>query len=207
MENKSLKNKLTIIVLGRSGSGKGTQAAFIIERLGGKNKVAHLETGRFFREFVQNYKNPTAEFAKGLLKKGKLFPGWFPAFVWLKEMIEHGSAAKHWVMDGASRRVWEAKLVDEVILDHGRPLSMCIYVDTSLQEATRRLLLRGRSDDNLRAIRNRMSFFQKEVLKVVGYYRKNGRLIRVDGNLAPDAVWKEIDAALKKRLKARWPSG
>lgn len=203
MENL-LKNKLTIVVLGRSGSGKGTQAALIVKRLGGKKKVVRLETGRFFREFAKNYKNPTAEFAEELLKKGKLFPGWFPAFVWLKELIERGSAAKHWVMDGAPRRVWEAELVDEVMIDHKRPLSICIYVDTDMKEAIKRLLLRGRSDDNIKAIRNRMKFFNGEVLKVIDYYQKRGRLIRVNGNLSPEDVWQEIAKNLKKKIKNQW---
>lgn len=206
MKNKSLKNKLTIIVLGRSGSGKGTQAALIVKRLGGKNKVAHLETGRFLRKIVKNFNNPTTDLAKDLLDKGKLFPGWLPAFTWLKEMIERGSASKHWVMDGAPRRVWEAKLVDEVVRDHGRPSPICIYVDTSIEEATKRLLRRKRLDDKKSAIQNRMIFFRTEVSKVLDHYRKSGRLIRVDGNFPPDGVWIEIDNALSKRLKTAWPS-
>jgi adenylate kinase len=206
MPNKALRNKLTLVVLGRSGSGKGTQAALIVGRLGGKKKVARIETGKFLREMIKNYRNPTIDFAEDLFRGGKLFPGWFPAFIWLKEMIEHGSASKHWVMDGAPRRVWEAELVDEVMREHGRPLSVCIYVDTSLTEAKKRLFLRGRSDDNAVAIRNRMNFFKKEVLKVIGYYKKSGRLIRVNGDLYPEGVWHEIDAALRKKLKKRWPS-
>ena len=48
---KNLKGKLTLVVLGRSGSGKGTQAHFILQRLK-RQGVFHLETGRFLRELL-----------------------------------------------------------------------------------------------------------------------------------------------------------
>lgn len=204
MKSKSLKNKLTFVILGRSGCGKGTQAKFVLERFG-KNKARHLETGRFFREIIAKYKNPTTEIARGVMARGHIFPAWLSASTWLKLVVEEGIADRHWVFDGAPRWLWEAKLIDEVMQWHGRPLPLCIYIDTSLKEATRRLLLRGRPDDNRQAIRNRMRFFSKYVLPTISFFKKEGRLIEVNGNMPPDVVWKEIDQKLAKRLGKKWP--
>lgn len=203
MRNKSLKNKLTFVVLGRSGCGKGTQAKFMLQRLGSK-KTEHLETGRFFREIMVKYRNPTTEIARGVMERGQIFPAWFSAATWLKLVVEDGIAAKHWIFDGAPRWLWEAKLIDEVMRWHGRPLPICIYIDTSRQEATKRLLSRGRADDNLRAINNRMSFFARLVMPTIRYYRTKGRLVRINGNPPPEKVWQELDHALAKRLGRRW---
>ena len=70
----TLKNKITVVVLGRSGSGKGTQARFILARLG-KGEY-HMETGRFLREVLKR-KNPTTKIGQEIMDSGRLFPVWF----------------------------------------------------------------------------------------------------------------------------------
>lgn len=199
----NLQDRLTIIVLGRSGSGKGTQAKFIINRLR-REGVYHVETGRFFRKIIT--KNiPSASLARMYMKRGYLLPLWFAAYLWLKELIEKGHVASHLVYDGAPRRVHEAELIDEVAFWHGKSLPLCVYIDTSEKEATRRLLLRRRRDDRVSAIKNRMKFFRRDVLPVARYYEKRGRLIRIDGNPSPEIVSQLVERALLKRLKSKWP--
>lgn len=200
---RNLSKKFTFIVLGRSGSGKGTQAHYILARLGETSR--HVETGRFLRDIIEE-PNPTTDIARRIMKEGRLFPGWFGAYTWLRQLIERGYAEFHLVVDGAPRRVSEAMLMDEVIEWHKRPAPLCIYVDVSEREATRRLLGRGRNDDNATAIRHRMAFFKEDMLPVVDYYKKKSRLIRINGERPIEEVWKEIDVALKTRLGTIWPS-
>lgn len=203
MKTKNLKNKYTFVIIGRSGSGKGTQAEFVIDRLK-REGVSHLETGRFLREVLEKYDNPTTRRARILMGNGKLFPSWFPIYTWLKVIFEKGIADRHWVFDGAPRMLWEAKLLDSVIEWHERPLPIAIYVDITPAEATKRLLRRGRADDHSASINNRMKFFAKDVLPVVRYYKTNRRLIRINGNQSVEDVWKDIDKALAQRLKTLW---
>jgi len=178
MKPKDLQGKLTISFLGRSGCGKGTQAKFILKRL--NHGAYHLETGRFLRQVLRK-SNPTTRIARRLMEEGRLFPSWFGAFTWLKELIEKGHADKDLVFDGAPRKVQEAELIDEVLEWHKRPLPLCVYVDVPQKEAMRRLLARGRDDDHPSAIRHRMEYFSKKVLPVIHYYRKHHRLVRVNG--------------------------
>lgn len=197
-----LKNKLTLVVLGRSGSGKGTQAEFIIKRLN-RAGAAHLETGRFLRQLILK-SNPTINILRIDMLRGKLAPSWLAAFLWLKQLIEKGHADKHLVFDGAPRRIWEAELIDEVMLWHKRALPICIYIDVGYKEGMRRLLLRGRRDDKPVAIKNRMKFFDENVLEVINYYKKNGRMLHINGNPSREAVWKELDMALARKFGKRW---
>ena len=201
---ESLKHKVTIIVLGRSGSGKGTQAEFIVDHLG--KTTRHIETGKILRTLIQKKSNATMRIASTLMEQGKLFPSWFGAFAWLKEIIEKGYGDKHLVFDGAPRKVGEAKLIDEVIGWHNRPAPLCVYVDISRSEATRRLLARGRDDDHKAAIKSRMDFFEKDVLPVVEYYRDQNRLLPVNGELSIEEVQQEIGRALASHLDKLWPS-
>ena len=89
--------------------------------------------------------------------------------------------------------------------DHQRPLPLAIYIEVSEKEAIRRLMFRGRADDTESAILNRLSFFSKYVAQVVRYYKKRGRIISINGNLPPPAVWHQLDKALSKKLGRRWP--
>jgi len=202
MRNKNLRNKLTLVILGRSGSGKGTQARFIISRLG-KRYAKHLSTGYFLRELL---KKPglTVRILQKAMSRGELAPAWLAAHLWLRELVENGHADKHLVFDGAPRRIWEAGLIDEVMRWHKRVLPVCLYIDVSYQEGMRRLLLRGRKDDRAAAIRNRMKFFVKDVLPVIDFYRRRGRLVRVDGNSAVEIVRRNIDKALAKKFGSKW---
>ncbi len=202
MKRVSLSSKIILVIVGRSGSGKGTQAEFIVDRLGGG--VCHIETGRVLRELLKN-ENPTTRLAREIMETGNLFPSWFGSFAWLRELIEKGHAGEHLVFDGAPRRVDEARLIDEVMKWHIRPLPLCVYVDVSEQEASKRLLARRRDDDHPEAIRHRMAFFKKDILPVVRYYRARGRLIRVNGGLSPEEVSKEIDVKLSRYFDDLWP--
>lgn len=200
----SFPEKLTLVLVGRSGCGKGTQAKLILARLQ-RQGILHMETGKFLRDLLAS-KNPTTERAEELImKKGGLFPWWFPMFLWLRELIEHGYADRHIIGDGTPRRVVEAKFLDDVMSWHGRSLPVCIYVEVSRAEAMRRLLDRGRADDNRQAIKNRLNYFSREVMPVIRYYARRGRVIRVNGSLPPAEVFAEIDRALTARLGKRWP--
>lgn len=194
---------MAIIVLGRSGSGKGTQTDFIIRRLR-RYGVERIETGRVMRKLIQKV-NPTTLIARKIMGRGGLMPAWFPAYIWLKGFIEKGIGGKHLVFDGAARRLWEAELLDEVIRWHQRPPPLVLYIDVTKKEATRRLLLRKRPDDTPKAIQNRLRFFDRDVLPVVRYYEHKNRIIRVNGNSPPAVVRDEIDRLLKNRLKEKWP--
>ena len=133
-------------------------------------------------------------------------PAWIPVYLWTNELVEKELVEDHLVFDGAPRRLIEAKLLDEFMAWHGRSLPICIYVDIPRKEAIKRLLARGRTDDTLAVIKNRLDYFPKDVVPVIRYFAKHRRLIRVDGSPSVKAVWQAIDAALKARLGKQWPT-
>jgi adenylate kinase len=203
VKKKSLKNKLTIVVLGRTGCGKGTQTKFIVRRIK-KLGVRHIVTGDLMRELMKQ-KGITARRTREVMQEGNRHPSWLAAVLWIKELIEYGGLDKHIVFDGALRGVWEAELADDFMEWHGRSLPIGIYLDISNSEATKRLLKRGRGDDNKKIIRNRLAYFPKLALPVVSYFRKHGRLIYINGEQSVENVWRDIDQALAKRFGKKWP--
>ncbi len=192
-------DKLTLVMLGRSGSGKSVQVERIERHFG---RAGHrIETGAFLRSLAAR-RHPTARIARPIIEGGRLVPGWLATFVWLRDLIERGVGDKHLIFDGAPRVLWEARLLDEVMRWHRRPQPYCVYIDTSRREAERRLRERGRNDDTPAAIRRRMDYFVTSVRPVLRHYRERGRLIRIDGDQPVDAVWRGLVRALRRRRLA-----
>jgi len=200
----SMKDKLTLVILGRSGSGKGTQARRIVARLRSLGGL-HVSTGELIRKFMRG-RSPAAAIARRVMKQGGLHPSWLAAYLWLGLIVVKGGGTRHLIFDGACRRLFEAKLLDEVMVWYGRPLPLCIYIDVARKEAMRRLLGRGRADDTVPAIKKRLDYFSRDVVPVLRYYQNRGRMIRVDGSSAPGIVAKELDLALQKKMGKTWPS-
>ena len=182
----------TFVFLGISGSGKGTQANFLLKAL---PRSRNISTGDGLRT-ISKGKNRVSLFVRDVLHRGGLSPLWAVAYVWLSEFVENLQGDENAIFDGAPRRVDEADLMDDFMGDVGRELPVAIYIKLSKREAFRRLIKRGRFDDNNKAIKERFKFFTKYVQPVIRYYQKRKRLVVVDGEQSIPDVWHDIKKAL-----------
>lgn len=190
---------MIIILLGRSGSGKGEQ----VERLEKKLKpVLAIHTGSRFR-ILASQKTLGGRLARSFLKKGNLAPDWFASYLWIDALVRGLDEKKNVIFDGSPRQKHEARLLDEVLSVFGRKNLVAIYIDVSEKEVTRRLLLRGRGDDNSSAIKNRLDFFKTSVLPSIQYYKKTKRLITINGEQPMEKVFADICKALHLPPKFR----
>lgn len=187
-----MKKSFTLVLVGISGSGKGTQAKFLLKRLRGTH---YISTGLLLRQFAQK-NNPIAKRVRAILQKGFLTPGWLASFMWMREIIEQVKEGESLLFDGAPRQVYEAELLDEVIAWQKRPLPVALHIKIGPKEAEKRLLLRGRGDDTKQAIRHRIKFFYKDVVPMVRYYKNHKRLITINGEQSPEKVWRDIKKVL-----------
>jgi len=187
------KNKeYVLLLIGPSGSGKGTQADFLKKRI---PRLKIIRTGPMLKKLARR-NTITAEFVLPYLKNGLLVPGWLASFTWMKVVFESVLSGENLLFDGAPRQVSEARLLDEVMNWHKKPLPRAIFLDIDRKESQRRLLLRGRSDDTNEAIKERLKFYYKNVIPVISYFKKNKRLIRVNGEQEPEKVAEDIRKAL-----------
>jgi len=201
---KNLNKNFTLMLLGRSGCGKGTQARMVLERLK-KTKPIHFETGQHLRRLLKTHHNATIEIGKKLMGQGRFFPYWMVDYLLVREVVEKGIADRPWVFDGFPRHTKQVWFVEDIIAWHSRLPALCIYIKLDEKEATKRLLGRGRKDDKTQLIKNRMEFFKTDVLPVIDFYRKERRLIEVDGSKPAQEVFVNTDKALRKRLGKLWP--
>ena len=130
------KKSPTIILLGRSGSGKGTQANLLCERLG----LRYIGTGELLRK-LGGEENFLGSKLKSVLARGDLAPTWLAFYVWLRELADI-SPSHGVVFDGSPRMLREAKFLDEVFDWYERKNIKVILIDISREEAFRRLTRR-----------------------------------------------------------------
>jgi adenylate kinase len=186
---------LTFVFLGRSGSGKGTQAEMLIQRLGATDAL-YIITGRLFRNFAQKNTVIGRKIADNL-RTGELPPDWLASALWQLELAENLRKDDQMIVfDGAVRRVQEAITLEAVLGWLERPPAIPVLIDVTREEAFGRLKLRGREDDQDAAINRRLDWYDEDVSQVVAYYEKIGRLVRVDGMPPPEKVFANLLAAL-----------
>jgi adenylate kinase len=215
------KQALNIFLLGPSGSGKGTQARLLTKEF----KLFHINTGGDLREIAKEV-TPLGKKVKSIIEGGYLAPSWLVFYSWFKKVADL-SQSKGVIFEGAPREIVEAKRMDEVFTFLGKEKRVFIYLKVNLKEAQKRILnrrlcskchmevslvltpsithcpkcggqLEKRADDTPSAVVKRFTFFKKNVMPVINYYKKQNRLIVINGDQSIEKVYQDILKGLKK---------
>ncbi len=186
----------TYIFFGSSGAGKGTQAKILIDYLKEKDperRVLYVETGQRFRDLITEA-SFTSQRTKEIIEKGGLLPEFLPIWIWSEYFVKHVSGDEHMVLDGLSRRVHEAPIVDSAMKFYGRENPIVISIEVSKEWAKDRLLERERGDDKAEQIEKRLEWFEHNVLPAMEYFKNNEnyKFISINGEQSIEEVSKEI---------------
>lgn len=178
-----------VILIGRSGSGKGTQAELLEERF---SYFYRLATGDLFRDLAKR-DTDTGKRIKKILDEGGLPMDDLATTMWMHNLAYNLKEGQGLLADGFPRRLSEAKSLD-VFLEFLERInnSYFILIDISREEAFRRLKARGRADDTSEAITGRMNYYEEKVVGVVEYYKKHDRLTVINGEQSILGVHKDI---------------
>ena len=191
-----MKEPLVFLLLGRSGCGKGTQAKLLVKYLLDKKlgDVLYVYTGEKLRNFAEKEGNLAALLAKSKMKAGGLLPSFLAVWLWSGALIEGVKENNNVIMDGSPRTLLEAMMMDDAMEFYGRGEVVPIFLETSEEWSTQKLLGRGRSDDSLKSIKERLAYFEKDVVPVIDYYSGKSRykLVKINGEQGVEEVHKEI---------------
>lgn len=171
---------LNLILFGPPGSGKGTQAAKLVE----KYELLHISTGDLFRYEMGN-NTPLGLLAKDYMSKGQLVPDEVTIGM-LKNKLEAHPEVKGYIFDGFPRTIPQAKALDELLTEKSQHVSTLIALDVEDEEIVQRILRRGqtsgRPDDNDESIvRNRINVYNQETAPVFDHYHQSGKSVKVNG--------------------------
>ncbi|HUH46223.1 MAG TPA: adenylate kinase [Arenibacter sp.] len=174
------KHMINLVLFGKPGAGKGTQASFLKE----KYNLVHISTGDVFR---YNIKNGTelGNLAQSYIDKGDLVPD-DVTIKMLQDEVEKNGDASGFIFDGFPRTTEQAKALDNFLATKEMKINATIALEANDEELIQRLLERGkvsgRSDDqDEEKIRNRFEEYNVKTAPLKGYYDVQGKFHSVNG--------------------------
>ena len=184
-----------MLIIGPPGSGKGTQAERISERLG----VVAISTGDIFRANVKG-ERPLGIEAKKYMDAGDFVPDSVTNKM-VRDRLSEDDVENGFLLDGYPRTTAQVDYLDGILATSEEKLDVVLQLTADDEELVSRLLGRaketGRSDDNEAVIRHRLDLYHEQTEAVVAKYAERGILTQVDGIGAIDEVTDRVMQAIK----------
>ncbi len=202
--------------LGPPGSGKGTQAKMLAEKLG----LAHISLGDVLREEVRAG-SVIGQKAKAFLDAGKLVPDELTIEL-TGQRLSRPDASAGIIVDGFPRSLVQAEAFDKMTVELKLPVKV-IYFELGEDQIVERLSgrrscgacgavyhvkfkapkregvcdlcgggLYQRSDDQEAAIRTRFEVYEKQTKPLIDRYRASGKLVKIDAAGSINEVFKKL---------------
>ena len=205
---------MKLILFGPPGAGKGTQAKLLTQRF----KIPHISTGDILRNEVKN-NTDLGKNAKGFMEAGGLVPDSLVTEM-VKNRMSQKDLGKGFILDGFPRTQAQAKALDKILKTGiDRAIYLSTSEKVVVQRLTGRRVcpkcgtnyhitnmppkkdmlcdqcqveLYQRPDDNEATVRNRLKVYLDESESVLNYYKKQGKLENISGDLDSEEVFKIV---------------
>lgn len=197
---------MVIIMLGAPGTGKGTVAALLQDKL----RIKHISTGDIFRK---NIKEGTelGIIAEKYISQGKLVPDDITIEL-IKNRLNQQDTENGVILDGYPRTVKQAEELDKILLKLGKKVDKVINLTTPDEEIIERIVnrrvctnqeckavynlvlnppkqdgicdkcgheLMKRKDDTEETVRTRLSVYFEQTSPLIEYYEKQENIMTV----------------------------
>ena len=219
---------MRLVLIGAPGSGKGTQAKFLIE----KYNIPQVSTGDLLRAAVAA-QTPLGRQAKAVMDAGQLVPNDIVIGM-IRERIMRPDAENGFIMDGFPRNLEQAEAMDALLANLGRPIDAVLQINVDFDLLMQRMVgrltclscgtlfnsftnppaidsqcdncggtLHHRSDDNEETIDRRLRVYETHTQPLTAYYSSKGNLHVIDGQGTVEEVKKRIKSALRGMRSSR----
>jgi adenylate kinase len=113
------------------------------------------------------------------------------------ERLGDKDCARGCLFDGFPRTVPQAEAFDRLLAERRKPLDLVIALDVSEEQLMKRLLSRGRPDDDRETIVERFRQYTQLTAPLLDYYRRRGVLREIAAEGTPDEVFAKVCNAVK----------
>ena len=213
---------MDVILLGGPGSGKGTQAELLQERLG----ITHVASGDLFRENINN-QTELGLLAKGYIDQGQLVPDEVTISM-IQDRLQKPDVEDGILFDGFPRTIPQAEALEKLLAEFNRKIDVVINLSVSEDEIVRRLsgrlicrecqipfhrefnpfkecplgkcngeFLYQREDDKPETVRERLKVFNRQTAPLIAFFQERGNLITVSGEGTLESINNRIIDALQ----------
>ena len=192
-----MKSLEVLIFLGPPGSGKGTQAKILTDKL----NLNHLSVGYLLRENILN-NTELGKLASSYVKSGELVPD--ELIIDLMDSyitnIKNKTDISGIILDGFPRTINQAIALENKIKQLNVSIKAVINLDIPDQKILNRLAARGREDDKPELIKNRLNVYRKQTEPLLEFYKKRSLLDPINGDQAEVDVSNAIINILKAEV-------
>lgn len=212
---------MKLLIMGRPGAGKGTQAVNIREYY----NIPHISTGDMFRAAIKN-ETKLGMLAKSYMDQGALVPDEVTIGIVQERLLEDDCKAG-FLLDGFPRTIAQAEALDEFLTNNGITLDAVLDVNVPAEILVRRMVGRRvcktcgatfhvefnapkvegvcdncgatliqRADDTEDTAKNRLSVYDNQTAPLLEFYEKKNILKTVNGDQPLDKVFEDIKVVL-----------
>ena len=208
---------MNLLIMGLPGTGKGTQAAKIVEEFG----VAHISTGDMFRAAMAN-QTEMGVLAKSFIDKGELVPDEVTNGIVKERLAQDDIKEKGFLLDGFPRTIEQAHSLDQILVDLGLELDGVINIEVDpsclLERLSGRIIHREtgetyhkvfnppadykeedyyqREDDKPETVKRRLDVNIAQGEPIIAHYRELGLVSDIQGNQDIDDVFADVKKAI-----------
>lgn len=194
---------MVVIMLGAPGTGKGTVANILTEKLG----IPQVSTGDIFRKHIKEG-TELGKLADRYISKGQLVPDDVTIDL-VKNRLKEADVQNGIILDGFPRTVKQAEALDNILEQEEKMVDIVINLTTPEEEIIERIVNRRvcsnpdcktiynlvlnppkqegicdkcghelvqRKDDNVDTVKSRLDNYFKLTSPLVEYYEKKGNL-------------------------------
>ena len=214
---------MKLLIMGRPGAGKGTQAANIKEYY----NIPHISTGDMFRAAMKNG-TKLGLLAKSYMEKGALVPDEVTIGI-VEERLQEDDCKNGFLLDGFPRTIAQAEAFDAFLNSNNIKLDAALNVDVDASILIRRMVGRRvcktcgatyhvefnpskkegvcdncgspliqRPADTEETAVNRLETYDAQTAPLLDFYAKKNLLKTVNGDQPLDKVFDDIKAVLGK---------
>jgi adenylate kinase len=212
---------MNIVLLGAPGTGKGTQAQFISERLG----LPIISPGDILRQEMKNNTTLGTK-AEKYVKRGALVPDEIIIDM-IKERVVDRTGSKGIILDGFPRNLSQAEALEQMLGSMGKVIDRAIYFYATEQKIIERLSgrrvcrdcgeiyhvvynhpksegvcdkcggeLYQRDDDKPEIIRQRLETYNRDTAPIIDYYSKKDYYLQISADNYIGSIKAKITEAL-----------
>jgi adenylate kinase len=186
---------INIVLFGKPGAGKGTQAEFLKE----KYNLTHLSTGDIFRYNIKN-NTDLGQLAKTFMDKGDLVPDEVTIQM-LQSEVDKNPQSAGFLFDGFPRTLTQAAALDKFLESKGQNITATVALEADDDILVARLLERGKTsgrpdDQDEEKIRNRYQEYNEKTAPLMDYYKGQQKFYAVDGIGTIEEVTKRVSKVI-----------
>ena len=219
---------MVIIMLGAPGTGKGTVASLLQEKLG----IKQVSTGDIFRKNIQE-ETEIGKIASQYISKGQLVP-YDVTIKIVENRLNEDDVQDGIILDGFPRTVYQAEELDKILERKGKKVDIVINLTTPEEEILERIVNRRvcsnqeckavynivlnppkqegicdkcgsklvqRKDDNEETVKSRLESYFKQTSPLVDFYSNKQVLVTEQVSKSVNKLGKDVAEEIVEKLK------